>query len=367
MVMSFESGSVSFRMFYGPRELPADFVQRLQAHAAPGLDAVGATPVSGWVTGRHLLDRNITEETIRHAGYLRITLRVAERKVPAELLKAECRMEELAEMAATGNTFVNKRKRAEIKQAVIERLLPAQSPTLKGIPVVHQDGSDIWYAGAASGSQADALCAAMIQLGISLYPIGPESAAGRNGIDVQDFKPFSFTAATDPALLALDAGADFLTWLWYQAETRHGSVMLPEAALLGVLLEGPLLFTSDFAGAHEVALKNGEPIGSAEAKTALMMGKRLVRCRLTFGQGDELWKCTLDARSFVIRGLTLTEEAGAMDAASRFQARIALIDRFRDFLLGVFREYLLRRTSTTEWESGIPMIHEWTANRAGRA
>ena len=100
--MPFESGSVSFRMMELPRAIPKNFAEKFAAHRAGPLDAVGAGEQRGWVTGRHLLDSKITEDSAMHAGWVRLALRQAERKVPAALLKAECRMEELATMAAEG-------------------------------------------------------------------------------------------------------------------------------------------------------------------------------------------------------------------------------------------------------------------------
>ena len=80
--MPFESGSVSFRMVELPRTFPKDWVEKFAAHRAGSLDAVGTGEQRGWVTGRHLLDSKITEESALHAGRVRLALRQAERKVP---------------------------------------------------------------------------------------------------------------------------------------------------------------------------------------------------------------------------------------------------------------------------------------------
>ena len=87
--MPFEGGSVSFRMFFLPREMPADAVQRFQKNAVPPLDGLKADPLHGWVTGRHLLDRQITEDTASYGGYLRMTLMQAARKIPVSLFRRE--------------------------------------------------------------------------------------------------------------------------------------------------------------------------------------------------------------------------------------------------------------------------------------
>ena len=98
--MAFESGSMSFRMVALPRAFPKNWVEKFAEKRASSLDASDLESTSGWVTGRHLLDSNITEDSALYGGYVRLVWRTASRKVPAALLKAECRMEEIARAAA---------------------------------------------------------------------------------------------------------------------------------------------------------------------------------------------------------------------------------------------------------------------------
>jgi hypothetical protein len=366
--MGFESGTVGFRLYYLPRPLPDDFVKRFAAHAAGGLESIQAEISAGWVTGRHLLDRNIVADSISYAGYLRITLRVGQRKIPTSLLHAECRMEEIAAAASDGQPFLNRRKRAEIRQAVQERLLPAMPPQLKGIPLVHQPGSDMLYAGAMSDAHSDLLVSRFQQTqGFSLTQVTPETAARTlRKIDVHDLMPVSFSPDVDDALMEAQPGRDFLTWLWFQAESGRGTVPLPGIGGLGVLLEGPLTFMHEGSGAHVTVLRNGEPMGSAEAKTCLLSGKKLKQCKLTFGLGDELWKCTFDADGFICRGLSVPEESGNLDPMSRFQSRIAQIDRFRDMLLALYDRFLEERIDKSGWTGAKKKIREWAKSRSAR-
>ena len=85
--MPFENGSMSFRMLELPRAFQNNFVEKFAAEAAGSLDSIGTNQQRGWVTGRHLLDSHITEESAMLAGWVRLSLRLAERKVPAALLR----------------------------------------------------------------------------------------------------------------------------------------------------------------------------------------------------------------------------------------------------------------------------------------
>lgn len=366
--MGFESGTVGFRLFYLPRPLPDDAVKRFAAHAACGLEGIQAEETAGWVTGRHLLDRAITEESISYAGYLRITLRQGQRKIPASLLQAECRMEELAAQASEGRAFLNRSKRAEIRQAVQERLLPNMPPQLKGIPVVHQPGAPVLFAGAMSDAQRDLLGTRFQQtMGYHLFAVTPESAAEQlRKVDVQDLPPVSFSPDVDDGLMEAQPGRDFLTWLWFKSESGNGKIPLPGIGALAVLLEGPLTFMHEGGGAHVIVLRNGEPVGSAEAKTCLLSGKKLKQCRLTFGLGDELWKCMFDADGFVFRGVTVPEEQGSLDPMSRFQSRMRQLDRFREMLFALYDRFLEERIDKAGWPGAKKKIREWAKARLAR-
>ena len=116
--MGFEGGALSYRAFYLSGKLPDDVVKRFAKYAIPAIETLGNGELNGWVSGRHLLDRKITEENAFLAGYLRLTLVKAEKKIPEALLRAECKIEEFALMAAEGKAFVTRSERSEIKKAV---------------------------------------------------------------------------------------------------------------------------------------------------------------------------------------------------------------------------------------------------------
>ena len=178
--MAFESGSMSFRMVALPRAFPKNWLEKFAEKRAGSLDATDLEATSGWVTGRHLLDTNITEESALYAGYVRLVWRTASRKVPGALLKAECRMEELARMAADGVPFLKAKDRAEIRKEVKERLTPKMPPTIKAIPFVYQPGTHHLYATAMSDTLLDTLCGALREaLGFGGTPDDPEPMAQR--------------------------------------------------------------------------------------------------------------------------------------------------------------------------------------------
>lgn len=363
--MSFESGSISFRAFFLPRDLPHDAVERFASQAAPSLESLRDEPIQGWVGGRHLLDRMITDDNAYYAGHLKLSLMQAERKIPPALLKAEQTMEELAQLQATGRQYLSRKQKSEIKAAIVERMLPQMPPQLKGIDVVQSVGDPMIYATCISEKQLDAFQIAFARAqGFSLIPAMPADVAlRRKSINVEDLYASSFSPTLEDHQVHYVIGEDFLTWLWYMSEAEQGIISLEQGTEVSVMIEGPLTFHMEGAGAHVAVLRKGEPLTSAEAKTALLVGKKLRQAKLHLVVADETWNCNLDAAEFVFRGLKLPDSEEKLDPLSRFQDRILKVDRFLELFFKLYDEFIARRSRDEEWDEEVKRIRKWVSDR----
>lgn len=362
--MSFESGSVGMRVFAlpGNKRVPADVVERLAAGAMPAIETLNDGVIQGWVTGRHLLDRAINADTAFFGNYLRVALCQAERKVPEGLLRAECRMEELAHIKAQGVDKVSGSVRREIRKSVEARLRPTAPPVLKGIPVVFDQASDLVFTGAMSDRQTDALQIQLAQaLGFALVPLSPMTMAARAGANVRDLNPFSFARGVSPEEVTNDAGMDFLMWLWFVAEARGGTIAR-EGASVALMIEGPLRFCGDGAVARDVRVTKGEPLLSTATAAALKAGMKLRSCKVTLAAGQAAeFTFTIDAVEMTVRGLKL--RAGEkMDAVSVFQDRVDKLRTFWGLLTWLYGMFLRERKENWPAED----IFQWLEGRRVR-
>ena len=91
--MPFDRGTFSLSILKLTGDLPSDALEKLDAMKAGKLDEVKDEQQVGWVSGRHLLERRIDEETAFLGGHIYLNLRTAQRKVPSALLNAEAKME----------------------------------------------------------------------------------------------------------------------------------------------------------------------------------------------------------------------------------------------------------------------------------
>ncbi len=366
--MSFESGSLRCRAFFVPQPFPRDCLEAFAARAAPPIEALKTDPIHGWVSGRHLLERRIDEETGMLAGYLRLTLMQAERKVPESLLRAYSRMEELAQARARGVAELDRKTRMTIRKEIRERLLPTMPPDLKGIPFVYDRNNDVLYAEALSEGQLDAFMVNFREtLSTPLIPMEPGTAALKlRHLDVDTLTPCSFSPDCGPEHVENHAGQDFLTWLWYTMETDGGIFTIPEIGRIGVTLEGALSFVMEGEGAHETILRNGCPLLSAEARTALLSGKKLKRASLLVVRENDNWRITVDADTFLFRRITLPERE-KIDPITSFQERMLSLLTLRNIFLHLYGRYLDARLDTAAWEAAIPSMHRWVQERPTRA
>lgn len=367
--MAFDRGTISFRMVELPRPFPENWAERFAAQRAGALDTAGSGVQRGWVTGRHLLDTHITEDTARYAGWVRLTLRQAERKVPATLLQAECRMEELAVQAAENKTYLKAKQRAEIRQEVLDRLLPGMPPQLRATPFVYLPGATHLYVAALPNASWDVFHAALVAtLSLSGSPSTPEELAHRRQrVDLLDLAGSSFAPDMGNELMAPAPGQEFLTWLWFKAETQLGQMALADGRTLGVLVEGPLTFRHEGQGAHAAVLKKGAPENSVEAKTCLLSGKKLKEAKLTFALDEEtVWTFGFEADQFLIRSLKLPQPSGPLDSISRFQERMLFLEQWREIFLDLFDAFIRVRAESRKWKDALGDIREWVAGRPSR-
>lgn len=363
--MGFDSGSVNFRLFYLTQRFGPDVVEAFARRAAPPIETLGQDPLHGWVSGRHLLDRDLSEENCIFGGYLHACLMRAERKIPEALLRAHCRLAEQIELKARDATHLPRQVRAEIKSSVIERLLPGMPPTLTGLPVALDFRSDLMLAGAMSDKQIDVLSPYFRDTTGSMPVLltAETAALKRKQVNANDLDPVCFSP--DPAVeggVEPSLGMDFLTWLWFYWESEGGNVRLDGGAPFGFMLEGPLTFFREGQGAHEAVLRKGTPLNSREGGTALLCGKKLKRVKITMAQGDRQWIATVDA-DFGFRSLKLPKSE-QIDPVGLFQERMLSIEFFWSSFLGMYDRFLDLRRNRQEWPKTVASMRTWVGRRS---
>ena len=365
--MPFDQGNLTFRICRMPEAMPEDAVKKFAEHAGQPLEMVHDEPMWGWVSPRHLLDCNITEETIKTAGYYHLCLRQAERKIPASLLTAECRLEELSRMAAAGTDHINKKERKTIKEEVQQRLLPDMPPQLSGIYFVIDEAEKLLFTTATSQHALDIFLSMFNKtFGFEPIPLNPDLiATDMYGIAPEDVPGICISPNMKQPQGEGNGtlGENFLTWLWFYQEQRGGVLPPSKLGEFALMIDGPLTFVSEGSGALESVVRKGTPTISAEAKAALMVGKKLKSAKFILARDqNQEWSCTLDAEEFTFRGLKLPE-GEAMDHDSIFEERMTNLFIFHSAFFGLFEKFLREMTDPAKAEEYQTKAREWVANK----
>ena len=364
--MPFESGSISCRLYDIDERFEASIIESFADDAVAPIETLAAQPISGWVSPRHLLDRDINREVCLLGHFVRTDLLKAELKIPRSLLKAYCKIEELAEMQARGVPFLNRQTRAEIKKRVEEELLPKMPPTLTAVSMALDLSRQRIYTDAMSEKQQDAFCAAFRKTTRAVpVPLIPETAAQRlRNLDTRQFDATCFSPDAEVASTANNIGMDFLTWLWFFCEARGGLFKTETGAEeFAAMLEGPVVFFLEGEGAHETALRKGMPLISREAKTAMEGGKKLRSVKLTLARGKANYTATVDGIDFGIRGLKLPKPETPYEPEAAFIERMSGVQTFTDAFLHLYGLFLDERASPKTWQKTVAEIKDWIRNR----
>lgn len=158
-------------------------------------------------------------------------------------------------------------------------------------------------------------------------------------------------------------GEEFLTWLWWRAESGRAEFEV-DGATVGITLDAPVLLRGeeDAAGKRpEQALRHGQPLRGAEAAAALRHGKRLARARLLVGTADREFAATFDAESFQLRSIAIPPPGEDDDPAERALREMAAFEEAVRLFDGLYRAFLEERLAPRFRAETLPKIRDWVA------
>lgn len=361
--MPFDHGSVNATFFTFENELPNNLLECLNSRRAGSLDSVTDEIQTGWVSGRHLLDNRIEEDNAHRGEFYHIALRNASRKIPSAYLNALCKQEEDIYLKANNLEWVPRKVKKSIKEEMTEKYLMKMPPSLSGIPIAVSPVEKMMFVGASSDTQIDLFIEHFLKAtAIEPLQFTPGMLLAKKGTNESALPKVSFAEnkEDEPCI-----GRDFLTWLWFYSETE-GKIEHEQFGTFDILLEGPLTFAyaSESQGAGETVLKKGDfPQRSAEAKAALLSGKKLKKAKLSITREKEIWSGNFDADKFAFGSLTLPE-GDAQDDEGRFEERmqsLVVLARALETYFNLFAEKL----NGADFPQYQEKIQKWATDRDG--
>lgn len=363
--MGFDRGSISFRVCRLPQALPENVIEAFNADTICALEEVKDEAVTGWVSGRNLLERQLHEGNSLVGNYLYLCYCQAQRRIPSALLNAKIKMTELSRMAERQVSRLPKNERTKIREEVQDALLPSMPVSVSGIWFVVDRAAELLYVTATSDRQLETFAGAFAKtVGFEPIPLNPETVVeDLLKVDAQDIPEINFSNVLADANAAGTLGQNFLTWLWFWLDKNGGQLPPTREGDFGMMIDGPLTFISENTSAQEAVVRKGTPTMSPDASTALITGKKLRQAKLTLARANQTWTVTLDADTFTFRGMKLPE-GETYDEVSYFGERMEFIYQFQKIFFELFRKYVKDVTNPQQFAKIQSEAKEWAASLA---
>jgi recombination associated protein RdgC len=144
-------------------------------------------------------------------------------------------------------------------------------------------------------------------------------------------------------------GREFLTWLYFQSDSRAGKV---EAVgeMFELWLDRRVVLEDDSLEPPSCVSFSGDTFTNEDMKAAIRSGKKIREARFRLERAENTWCFTLRADRLEVASLKI-DLPGADDIDERFHGRIIAVSALNDFLDTCFTRFL-DSVLSKKWKSG---------------
>lgn len=171
-------------------------------------------------------------------------------------------------------------------------------------------------------------------------------------------------------------GREFLTWLWYVAETEKGAVKLVLSGSdreldVDFWVDDRIVLEATGGQSHSNVMKGGDPSHSREAEAALSTGKTVREMKLGLriqdaGEFTAILNCDdLNPRSLKLPQRDKDSGVAPSDDLP-IVTRLRHMEQFLSALDGLFARFLAQRVEDTWEKGGLAEMRTWIKKRQGK-
>ncbi len=163
-------------------------------------------------------------------------------------------------------------------------------------------------------------------------------------------------------------GHDFLTWLWFRAETEQNGLEVKGHGPVYLWVDELLKMESLASESKENIIRSGDVANCAEAVAALSVGKKATSARFGMRKGDFEWFFTIDGATFDIKGMKIPQVLPDEDEdpfEGTLLVRLGHIGDCMQVIDAIFAEYAALRVDGGWEKTELPAMGRWIAQKRG--
>lgn len=158
-------------------------------------------------------------------------------------------------------------------------------------------------------------------------------------------------------------GGDYLTWLWFKAETSDFTFVTEEQETFNVFLDSRVTVSGGEGELAESATVSGSSGEFAEARMGLSKGKRVASVKLRIEEDGNIWQVSLRADDLMLQGLKTpkieAKREGDEDPDGAFLEKCYLVERGLYFLDTLFAWFIKLRLDRQAWHEEVKAYQKW--------
>lgn len=158
-------------------------------------------------------------------------------------------------------------------------------------------------------------------------------------------------------------GKEFLLWLWWQSETKFGTIELPEVGRVDFHIDDRLQFKTDDESPQISDFKGGAPATTDEARASLLSGKVIEVARIFLrNEHDREYTLQLNGERLELSGVKVPGEVKD-GFEEKLYERMFLLEEVTAILDQLFYRFCADRMHP-HWRSKIlPDMRAWVGSR----
>ena len=364
--------SINLARFRMREDIPAsvDILSKLRQFCFQSIDDMPTEMSSiGWTNYEDMLDTNFVTSSPEYGAYHMFSLRIDTRKIPSPILKKRL-AEAISEEKKKGAKFIARERKKEIKELVILKLASKIPPTPAVYDVlVSLPAKEIWLA-CSSNKIVDVFLEQFEKtFGMQLDRLTPCSIAEElfpsveKGLANLEVTRYGASSYTEPFLgLSTDVilGQDFLTWLWYMAES--GATFTSDANELFSVSESRKLTLTTNDETITMSAKVGDGNFEEIRGSVTNTGKVVTGMGLTLYSNEASWSMNLTADSLCpssFKTPKIDKDKEDDDPTGMILEQIYLYEQGLRGFLAMYKAFLAVRLDAAAWRKAVEKIQEW--------